>query len=157
MVNDAGPSDDNNLIDNILATDRSVSDIKQRIEFDIVSTQMAIHYFFESEDKLRAYLQNVTDRLRPGGFFIGTTIDADELVYQVRNSKGGDNTIQNDFMKVVLPQDSFPKDKSPYGLKYYFFLKEAIGKDTSESAERLVDEYLLIFPVLVQIAAEYGL
>ena len=45
---------------------------------------MAIHYMFESHEKLRAYFKNVTDRLNPGGFFIGTTIDSEELVYRVR-------------------------------------------------------------------------
>lgn len=112
---------------------------------------MAIHYMFENEAKLRSYLKNVTERLRPGSFFIGTTIDADELVYRVRSSGEGNNTIQNDFMKVVLPQDQFPKDHSPFGLKYYFYLKEAIGKEQKEFANeaRLVDEYLVIFDVLV--------
>ena len=113
--------------------------------FDLVSTQMAIHYMFESEAKLRAYLRNVTDRLRPGSYFVGTTIDADELVYRVRSSNKGDNTISNDFYKVVLPQDSFPKDNGPFGLKYYFYLKEAIGKDNMVTKERLVDEFLVVF------------
>jgi mRNA (guanine-N7-)-methyltransferase len=45
---------------------------------------MAIHYFFESEKKLRAFLRNVSDRLEPGCFFIGTTIDSDELIYRIR-------------------------------------------------------------------------
>ena len=68
--------------------------------------------------------------MKPGGFFIGTTIDSDELVYRVRSSKSNDNTISNDFMAVVLPQDNFLKTDSPFGLKYYFYLKEAIGKET---------------------------
>ena len=78
--------------------------------FDLVSTQFAIHYMFESENKLRAYLRNVTDRLEPGAFFIGTTIDSEELVYRVRSSGSHNNSISNDFMTVVLPQDSFSKD-----------------------------------------------
>jgi mRNA (guanine-N7-)-methyltransferase len=98
--------------------------------FDIVSTQMAIHYMFESEVKLRAFFRNVTERLEPGSFFIGTTIDSDELVYRIREHGDGRNKIENEFYTVVLPQDSFSKDKSPYGLKYYFYLKEAIGKET---------------------------
>ena len=63
-----------------------MKDIRERIVFDLVSTQFAIHYMFESENKLRAYLRNVTDRLEPGGFFFGTTIDSDELVYRVRSN-----------------------------------------------------------------------
>jgi mRNA (guanine-N7-)-methyltransferase len=56
----------------------------------------------ESETKLRAFFKNVTSRLNPGGFFIGTTVDADELVRRVRASPEN-NTYQNDFMTVVLP------------------------------------------------------
>jgi hypothetical protein len=38
MVNDGGPSDENNLIDTILSTRRELSDIEKKIEFDIIST-----------------------------------------------------------------------------------------------------------------------
>lgn len=91
------------MIDNLLKTESSLADIREKIVFDIVSTQFAIHYMFESEAKLRAYFRNVSDRLEPGGFFVGTTIDSDELVYRVRTSGNLDNSIQNDFYKVVLP------------------------------------------------------
>ena len=54
MVNDAG--DPLNLISRILKTEKKVEDIREKIMFDIVSTQFAIHYMFEKESKLRAYL-----------------------------------------------------------------------------------------------------
>ena len=54
---------------------------------------MAIHYLFESEDKLRAYFKNVTDRLEPGGYFIGATIDSDELIFRIREYGNGKNII----------------------------------------------------------------
>lgn len=128
VVNDA--ADEHNLMDKILKQESKLADIREKIVFDIVSTQMAIHYMFESEVKLRAFFRNVTERLEPGSFFIGTTIDSDELVYRIREHGDGRNKIENEFYTVVLPQDSFSKDKSPYGLKYYFYLKEAIGKET---------------------------
>ena len=127
-MNDA--ADEHNLMDKILKQESKLADIRERIVFDIVSTQMAIHYMFESEAKLRAFFRNVTERLEPGSFFIGTTIDSDELVYRIREHGNGRNKIENEFYTVVLPQDSFDKNKSPYGLKYYFYLKEAIGKET---------------------------
>eukprot|EP00873_Tetraselmis_striata_P043755 jgi/Tetstr1/464019/TSEL_008824.t1 len=43
--------------------------------FDVVSCQFAAHYFFETEAKLDAFLDNVADNLRPGGLFIGTCTD----------------------------------------------------------------------------------
>jgi mRNA (guanine-N7-)-methyltransferase len=78
---------------------------------------------FESEIKLRAFLQNVTSSLEPGGVFIGTTIDSDRLVHKIRQSPT--LTIENDFYKIVFGQDTFT---STFGLKYYFFLEDAIGE-----------------------------
>jgi mRNA (guanine-N7-)-methyltransferase len=157
VVNDA--ADDQNLLDKILKQESKLADIREKIVFDIVSTQMAIHYMFESEQKLRAFFRNVTERLEPGSFFIGTTIDSDELVYRIRENGNGTNTISNEFYTVVLPQDSFSKDKSPFGHKYYFYLKEAIGKETQihDQRPKMVDEFLIVFDVMEKIANEYGL
>lgn len=60
----------------------------------------------------------------------------------------------------MLPQDSFSKDASPFGLKYFFYLMEAIGKETyanGDNRPKMVDEYLVVFDVLVKIAKEYKL
>ncbi len=60
--------------------------------------------------------------------------------------------IQNDFFQVVLPQDSFSKNSNPFSHKYFFYLKEAIGKETrmfEDERPKLVDEFLVIFPVLI--------
>ena len=100
---------------------------------------------FESESKLDAYFHNVATRLEPGGFFIGTTIDSDELVYRIRQTP--DNTLQNEFFKIVMPQDTFDKNQSPFGLKYYFFLKDAIGKEKSGNWV-MANEFLVIFQIL---------
>ena len=121
--------------------------------FDVVSTQFAIHYMFESENKLRAFLQNVTERLEPGGQFIGTTIDSDRLVHKIRQSPT--LTIENDYFKIVFGQDTFT---SGFGLKYYFFLDDAIGqRSITDSKPRLVPEYLVCFDLLEKLANEYGL
>lgn len=43
--------------------------------FDLVSCQFAIHYFFETEEKLKGFLANVRENLRPSGLFICTFMD----------------------------------------------------------------------------------
>ena len=98
IVADGGDPD--NLIDGILKQDPDLRKLRVPIKFDLVSTQFAIHYFFESETKLRAFLHNVTDRLEEGGKFIGTTIDSDRLVHKVRQSPN--LTIGNDYYQVVF-------------------------------------------------------
>ena len=49
-----------------------------------------MHYMFDEEKRVRAFLRNVTDRLEEGGVYIGTTIDADRLVSKIR-MEGKDN------------------------------------------------------------------
>ena len=93
IVADCG--DSQNLVNDILEKDTSLKKLRSRIVFDVVSTQFAIHYMFESEVKLRAFLNNVTNRLEDGGVFIGTTIDSDRLVHKIRQSKS--LTIGNDY------------------------------------------------------------
>ncbi len=107
---------------------------------------------FESEQKLRAFLRNVTDRLADNGVFIGTTIDSDRLVHKIRQSK--DLTIGNDFYHIVFGQDTFD---GSFGLKYYFYLETAIGQKLSDNKPRHVPEFLVCFDTLQRIALEYGL
>jgi mRNA (guanine-N7-)-methyltransferase len=49
--------------------------IKSGPGFDIVNIQFALHYFFESTSKLEGFLQNVSENLKNGGYFIGTCFD----------------------------------------------------------------------------------
>ena len=102
-MQDAGDENDENLLDNILRKDKSIRNIQNRIMFDLVSTQFAIHYMFESQGKLRAFLRNVTDRLEEEGSFIGTTVDAERVVCKVRQAGPEKNlTIGNEFYSIVF-------------------------------------------------------
>lgn len=87
-------------LNSIFEKDDKLRKLRSRIVFDVVSCQFAIHYFFESEKRLRSYLSNVTDRLEEGGCFIGTTIDSDRLVHLIRQKD--DLTFQNDYIKIVF-------------------------------------------------------
>ena len=44
-------------------------------QYDIVSCQFSLHYFFQSEEVLDNFLYNVNTNLRPGGYFIGTCLN----------------------------------------------------------------------------------
>ena len=46
----------------------------------MTSCQFSLHYSFESYDKAMGMLQNACENLRPGGYFIGTIVDANEMV-----------------------------------------------------------------------------
>lgn len=62
-----------------LLRDRLPSTVLAR-PFDVVSMQFCMHYAFESENKARCMLRNVSEHLRPGGTFIGTIPDATQLL-----------------------------------------------------------------------------
>lgn len=49
--------------------------------FDVVSMQFCMHYAFETAQKARCMLKNVSEWLRPGGVFLGTVPNADQLLY----------------------------------------------------------------------------
>ena len=127
--------------------------------FDIVSTQFAIHYMFETQSKLRAFFRNVTDRLEEDGTFIGTTVDADRLVCKVREAGPEKNlTIGNEYYSIVFGQDTFKKKDGAFGIKYYFYLLDSVGKlGLSDGKPTYVPEYLVSFDALTEIALEYGL
>ena len=113
MVADAG--DPHTKIDHVLDTHESFKDIKRKVVFDIVSCQFSMHYLWEDELKLKTFLHNVSCRLEPGGFYIGTTVDADRVVSRIRTD--GRETLQfgNPFFSIQFGQESFPIDESPYG------------------------------------------
>lgn len=49
--------------------------------FDVVSMQFCMHYAFETVEKARCMLQNVSQWLREGGILVGTIPNADYLLY----------------------------------------------------------------------------
>lgn len=119
-------------------------------EFDIVSCQFAMHYAFETETRVRQMLLNVTERLRPGGFFIGTTPDANVLVRKLRAIDG--LTIGNGVFKIDFDSrfssKVFPITGGSYGIRYNFSLDSNVED---------CPEYLVHFPSFQELAKEYQL
>ena len=117
-----------------------------------------MHYLYETETKLRAFLHNASCRLEAGGFFIGTTIDAERVVARIRTEGQEKLRIGNRFYSIQFGQESYPKDKSPYGLKFYFYLRDAVGLHRmTEDRPVYVPEYLVSFDHFQKIALEYDL
>eukprot|EP01103_Thecamoeba_quadrilineata_P013752 TRINITY_DN3910_c0_g1_i1.p1 TRINITY_DN3910_c0_g1~~TRINITY_DN3910_c0_g1_i1.p1 ORF type:complete len:218 (+),score=21.23 TRINITY_DN3910_c0_g1_i1:155-808(+) len=122
---------------------RLADKIPKQIFFDLVNCQFALHYSFESEEYARGLLRNVTDRLKPGGYFIGTIPNANFLVKSIRASKGLD--FGNNLYKIHFEQkEKFP----PFGCRYTFTLQDAVDN---------CPEYLVHFGTLVGLAGEYDL
>ena len=139
--------------------------IDKKYYFDLVSCQFALHYHFESEQRLNAFLFNVSSKLCEGGYFIGTIIEDNVIVKRLRNRKNiSDNkymnekfTFGNEFYSVKFSQKKFDKNKGPYGIKYGFYLEDSIDNRDEEGHIKYVGEYLIVFKEFVEVCKHYGL
>eukprot|EP00241_Pyramimonas_parkeae_P019160 CAMPEP_0114291228 /NCGR_PEP_ID=MMETSP0059-20121206/8370_1 /TAXON_ID=36894 /ORGANISM="Pyramimonas parkeae, Strain CCMP726" /LENGTH=329 /DNA_ID=CAMNT_0001412703 /DNA_START=111 /DNA_END=1100 /DNA_ORIENTATION=- len=121
--------------------------LKHPGSFDVVSCQFAIHYSFASEARARMAMRNVSMVLRPGGYFLGTTTDANVIVKQLRSAPG--LSFGNSVYKVEFSKQHRSKHfLQPFGIEYDFTLVDAVDK---------VPEYLVPFETFKQIAADEGL
>lgn len=118
---------------------------------DCVSMQFAMHYAFETEEKVRTMLTNVTKSLRPGGTFIGTIPSSDFIRDKiVKKEFIGERKFGNDLYSVTFEKDP-PSDgvfRPPFGCKYTYYLKDAIDE---------VPEYVVPFEYFRLMCEDYGL
>lgn len=134
--------------------------LPQDVLFDLVSCQFALHYAFKNETALRGLLRNVADRLKVGGRFVGTTVDATALVKLFKRSEPAAGpavyAAKNDVFSATFTETSFHaacravegKAEETFGISYTFTLEEAIDS---------LPEFLVCMTTLKRIAAEYGL
>ena len=52
--------------------------------FDVAQCQFALHYFFQSRARATNVFTTVAAALKPGGYFVGTTVDADVVAMLMR-------------------------------------------------------------------------
>ncbi len=124
----------------LIATKLSQSELKH----DLVSSQFVIHYSFESFKQADTFLQNVSDCLRVGGYFIGTTTDSNELVARLKKSET--NSFGNELYNIKFATEdkaSFPL----FGVKFDFQLDNVVE----------CPEFLINFKALVKLAKRHNL
>ncbi|XP_074543807.1 mRNA cap guanine-N(7) methyltransferase [Halichoeres trimaculatus] len=110
--------------------------------FDICSCQFVYHYSFEDEKKADMMLRNACERLKPGGFFIGTTPDAFELVKRLEASDS--LSFGNEVFKVSFQSKGF---YPLFGCQYHFSLEDVVN----------VPEFLVYFPLFEHMAKRYNM
>ncbi|CCC71439.1 hypothetical protein NCAS_0H01290 [Naumovozyma castellii] len=125
-----------------------------RFPCDVVSTQFCLHYAFESEEKARRTLMNVSKSLKIGGHFFGTIPDSEFIRYKL-NKIGKDvekPSWGNSIYKVTFENNAYQQNDnefpSPYGQMYTYWLEDAIDN---------VPEYVVPFETLRSLADEYGM
>ncbi|KAF3936760.1 hypothetical protein ABW19_dt0202502 [Dactylella cylindrospora] len=120
--------------------------------FDVVSLMFCMHYAFESEEKIRGMLRNVSGSLRRGGRFIGT-IPSSDKIYEGIQKHG--HEFGNSLYKVSFPKTEasrkLPDDgawRPAWGWKYSFFLEESVED---------VPEYVVPWEAFRGLAYEFNL
>lgn len=122
------------------------------LQHDLVSSQFVIHYSFESQSKADQFLRNVSDSLTPGGYFIGTTTNANEIVRRFKQLDGEDaQEFGNDLYKIRFFEPASTLASQLFGVKFDFQLGFA-GDEVVN-----VPEFLLNFDVLQAMAERHGL
>lgn len=125
-----------------------------RFPCDIVSTQFCLHYAFETEQKARRALLNVSKSLKVGGRFFGTIPDSEFIRFKLNKfSKDVEKpSWGNSIYKVTFENNDYQKNgnefSSPYGQMYTYWLEDAIDN---------VPEYVVPFETLRSLADEYGM
>lgn len=113
------------------------------IKLDVVSCQFGFHYSFESLPQAECMMRNAAECLQPGGFFIGTMPDANDLIARTR--KANSNRFGNDVYQVEFECDT---NKPPlFGAKYKFYMDDAVD----------CPEFLVHFDTFVKLAKKFGL
>lgn len=145
--------------------------------FDIVSMMFCMHYAFESEEKARQMLKNVSGALKKGGRFLGCIPNSDVIGEQVtkfnermaakkpipteeedapdageQEEGEAEETAEwsNNLYRVRFPGKT-PTDgifRPPFGWKYNFFLDEAVEE---------VPEYVVPWEAFRALAEDYNL
>ena len=121
--------------------------------FDIVSTQFAIHYFFESKKKLNTYLQNISNCCKMGGYFIGTCYDGKAMFEELKEVENGDS------ITALKEEKKIWEIKKQYDIKEFKDDESCIGLGIDVYQETINSywrEYLVNYDYLTQLLSTYG-
>ncbi len=120
-------------------------------KFDIVSCQFAIHYFFKTEETLDTFLTIVNRYITKDGFFIGTTMDGNE-VYKMFTEG---NIIKKKLYSLENKMD-LDDTLTSYGNMYLASLGEKEG-ETHYFVNQASEEYMVDTKELQKVCKKHGL
>ena len=115
-----------------------------------MSLQFALHYFFKNEITLRTLLQNVTDNLKVGGYFIGTCFDGMKLNKELKKTDNIEGELDGKIIWKISKDYTGTNsiNRANYGKAIEVYVS-SIGKKYTE--------YLVNLTYLSKISKEYGL
>lgn len=119
-------------------------------KFDVVSCQFAIHYFFQDDDILDTFCQNVANNLKSGGLFFATCFDGEEV-----------NKLFKDGSRRAEGKSKFNVNKNLWAIeKHYEVYEPKTGMEIRvfvETINQYIAEYLVDMSLLINKMEQYGL
>ncbi|CAG0887438.1 unnamed protein product [Cyprideis torosa] len=118
---------------------------KKEMQFDLTSCQFAFHYSFESAKQADMMMRNATENLKPGGYFLLTIPDDNDLVSRWKQSEK--DSFGNEIYEVKFSQGVYDAQNLPplFGAQYHFKLEGVVD----------CPEFLVNQTVLEKLAARY--
>jgi hypothetical protein len=121
--------------------------------FNISSCQFALHYFFETIEKLNNFIKNVSECTKVDGYFVGTCYDGNVMFNALRGiEKGKSIALRIRDIKVWevakdYSKTTFDNDISCAGYAIDVF---------QDSINKTIKEYLVNFTYFTQLMEYYG-
>jgi hypothetical protein len=122
-------------------------------QFTVASCMFAIHYFFQSEDRLNGFLYNVSSNLRKNGVFLATFMDGNRVHTLLETSAKG--VVEGRKMDGAVPVWALIQRYQGWSEEQGYFGK--VVEVFLENTNHLIPEYLVNFELLVRKAKEYQL
>ena len=121
--------------------------------FVLSSCQFALHYFFETNEILKRFLQNVSECTKVGGYFMCTCYDGNLIFDALRDKKEGETiSITKNRKKMwevqkLYQRDDFEPDETSVGYAINVY---------QESINKVFREYLVNHNYFIRIMENYG-
>jgi len=125
--------------------------VKKNGLFSIMSCQFALHYFFESEERLRNVFEVFSRFIKPGGYFIGTTVDGNKIIELLKQ-----NAEIHEPLLSIKKGYKAAVPRKPYNNKYTFKINDSQDQAGYFNTMGESVEYLVNFGELSKVAAEYS-
>jgi mRNA (guanine-N7-)-methyltransferase len=123
---------------------------KNKIDgFELMSCQFAMHYFFESREKLDLLFKRFSLFIKKGGYFIGTCADGSRIKKLTPNNN-------LDYKSEILEIHRKKASRSVYGNRYTFKINDINDNGNYFNTMGISTEYLVDTSELIKVAGANG-
>ena len=121
--------------------------------FNISSCQFALHYFFETIEKLNNFIKNLSECTKVDGYFIGTCYDGNVMFNALRSvEKGKSITLRIKDTKVWEVTKDYSKTTYDNDISCVGYAIDVF----QDSINKTIKEYLVNFTYFMQLMEYYG-